>query len=283
MHLICLNIPQHLLEIWQDNRGRTRGNCNTRWEFVVLDGDTWEDHGALVASMHQHLPGSFNRPPRNPAEKINSGYKAAEFLIYIWVLGLALFQLVLLHHLWNHFCKLVCGVRIISQRSITPEDLEQANQMLIEWEMEFEQRYYGRNFRRLHFVRPCVHAIAHGARETVRCGLLNLLAQWALENTIGNIKHEVHLYSNPFINLAEHGVLRAQVNALKAIIPSLDPQPKPRRGSLNIGNGYMLLCAYDRYMHEVPDIEDVAIQTYLLGAGHITAQRVGNFQVQKWA
>ncbi|KAJ6528077.1 hypothetical protein B0H19DRAFT_1195027 [Mycena capillaripes] len=36
------------------------------------------------------IPGSFDRPPRNPAEKINSGYKAWERLLYVYGAGPAL-------------------------------------------------------------------------------------------------------------------------------------------------------------------------------------------------
>lgn len=34
-----------------------------------------------------YIPGSFGRAPHNPAEKISSGYKAAEFLAYLFCLG----------------------------------------------------------------------------------------------------------------------------------------------------------------------------------------------------
>ncbi|KIL61725.1 hypothetical protein M378DRAFT_52534, partial [Amanita muscaria Koide BX008] len=78
MHLASLNIPQHLIEIW---RGSVDGLRNGDHEFVVLKDDAiWQEHGALVASMRCYLPDSFSRPPRNPAEKINTQYKATEFL-----------------------------------------------------------------------------------------------------------------------------------------------------------------------------------------------------------
>ncbi|KIL56752.1 hypothetical protein M378DRAFT_88875, partial [Amanita muscaria Koide BX008] len=183
---------------------------------------------------------------------------------------------------WTHYCKLVCGIRLINQRSITPNEIELADRMLIEWEMEFEHRYYGREFRRLHFIRPCVHVIAHGARETVRCGPLNLLAQWALENTIGNLKREIHLHSNPYINLAECGVLRAQMNALKILIPYLDRKRKAKQGSVDIGDGYILLRARDRYSREVSEAEANAIQDFLFRSGDLS-EATGTQKVQKWA
>ena len=51
-------------------------------------------------------------------------------------------------------------------------------------------------------MRPYAHAILHAAQETIHCGPLNLMAQWALENTVRNLGCEVHQPSNPFANLA---------------------------------------------------------------------------------
>jgi hypothetical protein len=61
------------------------------WPWVTLVGDVWKKHGQAVADTTPYLPGSFDKPPRNPAEKISSGYKAWEFLLYIVGLGPALF------------------------------------------------------------------------------------------------------------------------------------------------------------------------------------------------
>ncbi|KIL55131.1 hypothetical protein M378DRAFT_18225 [Amanita muscaria Koide BX008] len=274
MHLASLNIPQHLIEIW---RGSVDGLQNGDHEFVVLKDDaTWQEHGALVASMRCYLPDSFSRPPRNPAEKINTQYKATKFLTYFWVLGPALFRLVLPHHLWQHFCKLVCGIRIVHQRTIALEDLMHADKQLIEWETEFEKLYYGRQLDRLHLVRPSIHLIAHAARETVRCGPLNLLAQWALENTIGNLGREVRQHSNPFSNLAERAVQRSQLNALHVIVPGLEPCIQAKRGSVDVGDGYTLLQAHDKFFQEVPVEEANAIQ-------HYTNEQLQDIRIQKWA
>jgi hypothetical protein len=94
--------------------------------------------------------------------------------------------------------------------------------LLMEWEINFELLYYQQQVDRLHLVCPCLHAVVHAARETVRCGPLNLLAQWVLENTIGNLRRKVHQHSNPFMNLSQRGLLHAQTNMLQeAIVPEL--------------------------------------------------------------
>jgi hypothetical protein len=106
-------------------------------------------------------------------------------------------------------------------------------------------------------VRPSIHAVIHLARETIRCGPLNLLAQWALENTIGNLGQEVHQHSNPYANLSERALLRAQMNTLKAIHPELETGDNPHpRGSLVLKNGYVLLRARDRTPHRIQDQDE---------------------------
>ncbi|KAF8078231.1 hypothetical protein FPV67DRAFT_1662983 [Lyophyllum atratum] len=54
------------------------------WEWAVLTGDIWKAHGAAVARARPYIPGSYDQPPRNIAEKISSGYKAKEWQGFLW-------------------------------------------------------------------------------------------------------------------------------------------------------------------------------------------------------
>ena len=98
----------------------------------------------MVANATPHIPGSFDRPPRNPAEKISSGYKAWEFLLYFYGLGPALFHGILPDIYWQHYCKLVRAIRILMQEEITPEELVEAHQKISEFSEEFETFYVKR-------------------------------------------------------------------------------------------------------------------------------------------
>jgi hypothetical protein len=63
---------------------------------------------------------------------------------------------------------------------------------------------------------------------------------------IGNLGEEIKQHSNPFANLSQHGIRHARVNALKAMIPDLEQSKATEdlpRGAINLGNGYILLCA----------------------------------------
>ena len=125
MHLCSINIPQLMIDIWRNKiEPKVDITAPTKPDFIVLDtSDVWKAHGALVASARPYLPSSFDRAPRDPALKINSGYKACEFQLYFWVLGPAVFRLVLPHHLWTDYCELVAATRIIHQRKIQQEQI----------------------------------------------------------------------------------------------------------------------------------------------------------------
>ncbi len=69
----------------------------------------------LVAATTHYFPSLFHCPPRNPAKKISSGYKATEYYLYLFGLGPALFWIVLSKKYWKHFYKLIHGVWIIIQ------------------------------------------------------------------------------------------------------------------------------------------------------------------------
>jgi len=153
--------------------------------------------------------------------------------------------------------------------------------MIVEWEMEFELNYYQRKAELLHLVCPSTHAILHAARETHRCGPLNLVAQWALENTIGNLGREIHQHSNPFSNLSQRGLLRAQMNALYSIIPALHPAKKISEKDEPLGDEYILLHAKEN-AKRLPQAEEAAVRQYLTTRGcSLTAGT--SFTLLKWA
>ena len=98
MHLLALNIPDLLISLWRGTFDCEKTDRLSSWDWAILRGEVWEAHGAQVAAATHHLPGSFDRPPRNPAQKISSGYKAWEYMLYMYALGPALFYNVL----WNN-------------------------------------------------------------------------------------------------------------------------------------------------------------------------------------
>ena len=214
--------------------------------------------------MTKYLPGSFDRPPRNPAKKMNSGYKAWEYVLYLYGLCLVMLHRILPEKYWKHFCKLIYGVQSVSQRRITTEHVWKAHRALLEYGDEFEIIYYQRLHSRLHFIRPVLHMLCYLASEAVRIDPGSYLSQWTIERTMGDIGEEVKQPSNPFQNFSERGLQRAQVNALKAMISTHEPdKDRLPRGSINLNDGYVLLRAKQRTAALVTPMEADETNTYL--------------------
>src|ERR1700692_250951 len=284
MHLISLNIPDLLLSLWRGTIETSDRNDRISWDFAVLQGPVWKNHGADVASMTPYLPGSFDRPPRNPAEKINSGYKAWEYLMYIYGLGPGLFYHILPKPYWRNLCRLVRGIRIAHQYKIPMTSLKQAHQFLLDFILEFEDLYYKRHRNRMHFVRPCIHLLIHIAPEVLCAGPGIIGSQWVMERALGDVGSEISLPSNPFANLSQRAVLRCQVNALKAILPELDePKNLLPRGTLDLHGGYVLLRARDPSPSHMTDSAVVALRSYYEGQGQPLTDSGTSYRVIRWA
>ena len=171
---------------------------------------------------------------------------------------------------WKHFCKLVFGIRIFLQRKITKKQLQDAHVALLEYHYEFELMYYQRRADRLHFVLQSLHNLLHLGPETVRLGPGAYHSQWTMERTIGNLGEEVKQHSNPYMNLSEQALRRAQVNSLKAMEPELDTDSKKilPRNSIDLGDGFILLGAIDTCARSVRHVESEAVQRFLEAEGH---------------
>ncbi|KJA18732.1 hypothetical protein HYPSUDRAFT_144534 [Hypholoma sublateritium FD-334 SS-4] len=264
MHLGSFNLSDLLISLWRGQIDNERTDPITDWPWAVLRGKTWEDHGKAVAAATPYLPGSFDRPPRNIAEKINSGYKAWEWLLYLYGLAPALLYGVLPQPYYSHFCKLVCAMRIIQQHNIKTTDLVHAEHFLRSFAYEFETLYYQRRVERLHFCRQSIHALLHLAAEVVRIGPPICSSQWTMERTIGNLGEELRQPANPYANLSQRGLIRCQINALMAMVPDLQRAPPALpHGAIDLGGGFALLRAQDRYDRAMRPCEARALGVYI--------------------
>ncbi|KAF8872640.1 hypothetical protein CPB85DRAFT_1170327, partial [Mucidula mucida] len=264
MHLPCLNIPDLLIPLWRGTFTHAVTDDPSLWPWAVLKGDVWKQHGQAVADTLQYIPGSFDRPPRNPAEKINSGYKAWEYLLYFFCMGPALLYGILPMPYWRNYCKCARGFLLLMQLVIPREDLTESYQLLVEFSDEYEELYYQRREDRIHFVRPCIHTMTHFPRETERIGPGIVYAQWAIERMIGSLGLELRQPLNMFSNFEQRGVRRCHVNALEALISDLrEPEVIIPRGGLDLHDGYVLLGAKDNCERAVRLSELEAIQKWV--------------------
>jgi hypothetical protein len=256
MHLLFINLGELLIPLWRGTLKCDSTDDQSTWEWATLTGETWQSHGQLVADATSFFPSSFHRPPRNPAEKISSGFKATEYYLYIFGLGLGVFRAVLPHKYWTNFCKLLHGVQILTQQCITGTQLQEAHSHLIQFVEEFENLYYQRRVDRLHFCRPCIHTLIHTCDEVTRVGPGAYYTQFTMERTIGDLGREIRQPSNPFANLAQRALRRSQVNALKNMYPELDPTATLHmpKFSQDLGNGCVLLRPRDRLPTAIPGV-----------------------------
>ncbi|KAG1818507.1 uncharacterized protein BJ212DRAFT_1479517 [Suillus subaureus] len=264
MHLTQL-LADLLLSLWRGTIDYTPPDHPSTWEWAVFrDANLWQGHGQAVTDAAQHLPGSFDRKPCNPTQKINTGYKTWEFQMYIFGLGPALLYNVVPQQYWLNYYQLVCGFCLICQHSISMQDLQAAHACFIQWELDFEILYYQQQAECLQFICPCVHQVMHLTTETLQKGPPICYSQWTMECTIGNFGQEIRQPSNPYANLLREGVQQCQVNALKAMVPDLvEPKQDLPQGSIDLGDGYSLLRKCDLYDVQPQGGAARAIREYL--------------------
>ncbi|KAH8802337.1 hypothetical protein DL96DRAFT_1773948 [Flagelloscypha sp. PMI_526] len=287
MHYV-LNIGDLLIGLWRGTAECIPPDNRQSWDWAVLDGDIWKAHSSVVAASGHFLPDCYDRPPRNPAEKMNSRYKAKEWQHWLFGLGPGHLYGVLPQPYWQNFCKLVHVIRILHQRKITKEELVGAYEQISSFAVTFELLYYRRRLEHLHFVRQSIHTPLHMVHEVCRLGNPVLYAQWTLERTIGNLAEELHQHKNPYALLSQRGLYRAQINALKAMDPSFDPQRfseiKVPQGGKIIGDSYMLLPAKDRSWHEIAtESQRNALSTYLNERRDVNSEIPVDFKITRWA
>ncbi|KAJ2911365.1 hypothetical protein MD484_g9049, partial [Candolleomyces efflorescens] len=269
MHLLGLNIPSNLLDIFRGTIScELDDNCDT-WDFAVLTGDIWSRHGEIITLWRPFFAAGFDHVPTNPVEYINSGYRAQEFLIYIYDLLPALLYNVLPETYWTTFCKLCMAVKIVLQRRLTREQIEQAHILVLEFALEFETKFVQRKASRIHFVRPCIHNVTHIPSSTLRLGPHGLFSQYTMERTIGNIVEEMKQHTTAAGNASQRAIRRAQVNTVKALIldnnqtGNLSPT-SPRYPQSPAGNGYCILWPKEQLKNGrvIPEEEFDALEAY---------------------
>ena len=262
MHQPLINMAGLLLELWCAHPAVRKYDASSSWRWAVLTGNVWVEHGKLVARSAKYLPSSFGQSPRNPQEKISSGYKAYELLNYIYGLGPGVFFGVLPEPYYSHFCVLVRAIRIIHQHTISRDQLFTAHRLLLQWVLDFELLYCERKPDRLHFIRQCVHALTHLAKETYRLGPLWLSSQWTMERVIGYLGSLLGQPSNMFRNLASQATQVATTNALVAMWPDFERTKDDPHGSKDLGDGYLLLGPKDTSPYEISHEEEAAFNTH---------------------
>jgi hypothetical protein len=210
MHLMALNISDLLISLWHATIDCTKPDNKSTWDWAVFKSiNIWKEHGEAVVKTLHFLPSSFDCPPCNITEKLTSGYKAWEFLLYLYGLGPGLLYNVLPNPYYSNYCKLVYGMHLMNQHSISLDSVGDAILMLTSFVQEFEVIYCQCLSMQIHFVHPCIHSMVHLPCKVLRISPPVCSLRWMLEWTIGNLGEEIKQPSNPFANLSQHGIQHA--------------------------------------------------------------------------
>ncbi|KNZ73550.1 hypothetical protein J132_01358, partial [Termitomyces sp. J132] len=178
-----------------------------------------------ILTMHVQLTQS--QP--GPKKKINSGYKAWEYL-YIFALAPGL-DVCFIHQQWIH----------------STTQLVAAHTYLIEYIAEFESLYIQHRADRIHFVWPIIHTLTHLPTKILCIGPGIVSSQWKMKQKMGSLTGEIKQDSNPYANLSCCAMEHAEVVCLKAMFPELDSlcgnQIDLFRGTKDVGDGYVCVTS----------------------------------------
>ena len=223
MHLSVLNDPNLFIKLLTGKLDVYEPDDRADWDWAIFyhRPRLWSAHGETVPKLVPFIPSSFGRAPRDPSKKLNSGYKAWEFQIYVYGLCPTLLCHLLPQRYWHNFCKLVAGIHILQHPHISKQELLHGHDLLMCFAREFEELYYQRKESQIHFVQQSIHLLTHIVPETFQVGPLACYVQWTLETAIGTLGWEIHQDCDMFANLAQHTVLCAQTNSLQARFPDI--------------------------------------------------------------
>ncbi|PCH44326.1 hypothetical protein WOLCODRAFT_76994 [Wolfiporia cocos MD-104 SS10] len=284
MHLVAINIPDLFISLWCGMIQCNPNDDRSTWRFMVLTKDTWEAHGKAVAATTPYLPGSFDRAPRNIANKLTSGYKAWEHLIHLYCLCPALLYNVLPEVFYRNLCKLVRGVCLLYQRNISHADIMEASVLFIMFEKDYELIYYERKTARLHFMWQSIHSVTHIPTETERLGPETIFSQWPMERLLRELGLQIRNHSSAYANMAEIAVRRCRTNAIHAMIPALTEPQLLLCGAIDLGGGYALLRRSEDKATPITDAEKCVIVPYLESMGvAMSAYWTSNPTISRWA
>jgi hypothetical protein len=102
-----------------------------------------------------------------------------------------------------------------------------------------------------------------------------------MERVIGIFGSLLNQPSNPFANLTEHAKKIAEVNAITSMWPDLERVEKDPRGSIDLGDGYILLGPKDAKAYRLSLVEQNALAAFYSSLPNPSA--VPRRSIYRWA
>ena len=108
-----------------------------------------------------------------------------------------------------------------------------------------------------------------------------LSSQWTMEQIIGVLGSHLRQPSNPFANLTAQAQKMAHINSLVAIWPSFEKATQNPYGSIDLGDGYVLLRPADESeLYELTCKEREALEVFC--SGRQDSEGVDRRSVCRW-
>lgn len=96
--------------------------------------------------------------------------------------------------------------------------------------------------------------------ETICAGPLSSYSQWTMESLIGNLGREIRQNKDPYANISQRALMRAQTIAIQNIVLGLlAPHDNIPAGSKVLSNGFILLHPHEAALVDVSPVEALAI------------------------
>lgn len=243
LHCVYLGVVKYTMRLFFDFDYR-----NEDWS-LYLDFDTAEERFSEVCP-----PNFVHRLPRKIED--SAKWKGSELKNWLLAYSLAMYFNLLPYRYYEHYKLLVVGIFLLSQKSVSEQDIETAQQLLDQYVYEFE-KFYGKDK-----VLPVVHHLRHLPGCVRKFGPLPCFSCFHYEDMNGRLKCFVHGTRYAPDQIASGSLLLTSVAELKQ--KHLDPEsraskfceklqaPSNRRKRIHVTDEFQIVGTM-KILRNVPD------------------------------
>lgn len=177
MHLLYVNIAPNIVSIWMggDESVEDRAFLKSSTTFRLVD--------ECLTNAGRNINSSVRRPRSLTQRK---RWKAAEWKHFVnCTSSIALHENIPTEALdgWWLFVQLS---ELLSRHELLEEDVVKIGRLSRSFFRHFSSYYYTFAYSRIHLCRYVYHLLLHFEENIRNCGPLSLLAQWTMENYVGD-------------------------------------------------------------------------------------------------
>ncbi len=233
MHAVLEGVTKWLLHAWFDSENHSE---------AYYIGRSIRQADSLLLS--QRPPSELSRPPRS-IQKHLSYWKASELSNWLLYYSLPVLMDILPAMFIHHYALLVCALHILLQDSLTPSQIEAAEEMLCDFVLLLPELYGERS------CTANAHSLTHLTKYVRLWGPLWTHSAFGFESKNGTLKHLFHSRSNIVDQLIFNVDVQQTLQLLDPTLQQESPEflefymtmtgSAPRRGMRRITNGMYIV------------------------------------------